>query len=105
MIITDKFSYFPILETLKTIFDNLQLTNIFKPRHIPKEGVHTEIRDANYLKENPLFSKENDALQIQLFYDDFETANPLGSKMGIYKVGAIYFTFRNMPPIFYFGLD
>ena len=47
VIITDTFSYVPILEMLKTIFDNLELTNIFKPRHIPKEGVYTAIRDAN----------------------------------------------------------
>ena len=100
VIITDKFSYVPILETLKNILDNPELTNLFKPRHIPKEGVYTDIRDAKYFKENLLFSKENDALQIQLFYDDFETANPLGSKKGIHKLGAIYFTLRNFPPIF-----
>ena len=62
VIITDKFSYVPILETLKNILDNPELTNLFKPRHIPKEGVYTDIRDANYFKENLLFSKENDAL-------------------------------------------
>lgn len=39
-------------------------------------------------------------MQIQLFYDDFETANPLGSKKGIHKLGAIYFTLRNFPPKF-----
>ena len=32
-------------------------------------------------------------MQIQLFYEDFETENPLGSKKGIHKLGAIYFKF------------
>ena len=50
VIITDKFSYVPILETLKNILDNPELTNLFKPRHIPKEGVYTDIRDAKYFK-------------------------------------------------------
>lgn len=35
-----------------------------------------------------------------MFYDDFETANPLGSKRGIYKLGGIYFTIRNFSPKF-----
>lgn len=33
-----------------------------------------------------------------MFYDDFEVANPLGSKRGIQKLGAIYFTLRNFSP-------
>ncbi|KAJ0069992.1 hypothetical protein NL108_018603 [Boleophthalmus pectinirostris] len=42
-------------------------------------------------------SKKN-SLQIQLFFDEFETANPLGSKHGIHKIGCIYFILRNFPP-------
>lgn len=43
-------------------------------------------------------SKHKNAIQILIFYDDFETPNPLESKRGIYKVGAIYFTLRNFSP-------
>lgn len=100
VVVTDKFAYVPILETLKTIFQNPELPDMVKPRHISKEGVYIDLRDATYLKESPLFSIKKDALQIQLFYDDFETANPLGSKKGLHKLGAIYFTLRNFPPIF-----
>jgi len=35
-----------------------------------------------------------------VYYDEFETANPLGSKRGIHKVGALYFVLRNLPPKF-----
>ncbi|XP_041693785.2 uncharacterized protein LOC121532136 isoform X1 [Coregonus clupeaformis] len=100
VVVTDKFAYIPILETLKAIFQNPELADMFKPRHMPKEGVYADLRDAAYFKKSPLFSIEKDAIQIQLFYDDFETANPLGSKKGIHKLGAIYFTLRNFPPIF-----
>jgi hypothetical protein len=34
---------------------------------------------------------------IQLYYDDFEPANPLGSKSVIHKIGAFYFTVLNFP--------
>ena len=100
VIVTDKFSYVPILETLKTMFKNPEVSDMFKLRYMPKEGVYADLRDGTYFKESPLFSTEKDALQIQLFYDDFETANPLGSKKGVHKLGAIYFTLRNFPPIF-----
>ena len=100
VIVTDSFSYVSILETLKSIFQNPEIADMFKPRHASKEGVYADMRDATYFKESPLFSKENDALQIQLFYDDFETANVLGPKRGLHKLGAIYFTLRNFPPIF-----
>ncbi|KAI7808364.1 hypothetical protein IRJ41_002977 [Triplophysa rosa] len=100
VVVTDKFAYIPILETLKAMLQNPHLTDLFKPRHVPKEGVYVDLSDAAYFKSNPLFNSEKDALQIQLFYDDFETANPLGSKKGIHKLGAIYFTLRNFPPVF-----
>nr|XP_024657554.1 uncharacterized protein LOC106676865 isoform X1 [Maylandia zebra] len=100
VIVTDRFAYVPILETLKTIFQNHHVVDMFKSRNMSREGVYADLIDAAYVKRCPLFSAEKDALQIQLFYDDFETANPLGSKKGVHKLGAIYFTLRNFPPIF-----
>lgn len=100
VIVTDKFAYVPILETLKTIFLNPNLSDMLNSTYIPKESLYVDLRDGTYLEENPLFSEKKDALQIQLFYDDFETANPLGSKKGVHKLGAIYFTLRNFPPVY-----
>ncbi|XP_048042264.1 uncharacterized protein LOC125265811 isoform X1 [Megalobrama amblycephala] len=60
--------------------------------------VYNDFCDGSYYKNHPLFSKQPNALQIQLYYDDFESANPLGSKQGIHKIGAIYFILRNFPP-------
>lgn len=36
-------------------------------------------------------------LQILLYCDDFEVANPLGSKRGVHKLLAFYFTLLNLP--------
>lgn len=99
-VVTDKFAYIPILETLKCILSNPNLNDMFKCNHTPKDGVYVDLKDGSYIKRHPLFSRENDALQIQLFFDEFETANPLGSKKGVHKLGAIYFTLRNFPPKF-----
>ena len=36
---------------------------------------------------HPLFSVNNKAVQILLYYDDFEVANPLGAKATVHKLG------------------
>ncbi|KAK6316931.1 hypothetical protein J4Q44_G00123310 [Coregonus suidteri] len=73
---------------------------MFNSGHNLKDVVYFDLEDRLYMKSHPLFSKEKNALQIQLFYDDFETANPLGSKKSIHKLGGIYFTLRHFPPKF-----
>lgn len=96
--VTDKFVYVPILGTLKSMFKNSELCESFLQVKQHKEGVYKDICDGSYFKSNDLFSQQKHALQIQLYYDDFETANPLGSKKGIHKLGCIYFILRNLPP-------
>lgn len=93
--ITDKFVYVPLLQTLKFMFKNVEIQKHFVQ---PSENgeILREFCDGSYFKEHPLFSKEQNSLQIQLFYDDFETSNPLGSKHGIHKIGSIYFVLRNL---------
>ena len=49
------------------------------------------------VKKHPLFSQKKNALQIQLFFGEFETANH-HNKKGVHKLGGIYFTLRNFPP-------
>lgn len=38
------------------------------------------------------------AIRIELYYDDFEIVNPIGSKTGIHKLGAFYFRIQNLHP-------
>lgn len=37
-------------------------------------------------------------IPLFLYYDDFETCNPLGSAAGIHKVGALYCSIATLPP-------
>ena len=43
--------------------------------------------DGEVFNEHPLFSTDSNALQIVIYYDDVETANPLGSYRGKHKLG------------------
>lgn len=38
-------------------------------------------------RNHPLFSRDPTALQLFLYYDEVELANPLGSKTGKHKLG------------------
>ena len=45
--------------------------------------------DGDACKSHPLFSKDQQALQILLYYDDLEVTNPLGSHTKVHKLGKI----------------
>lgn len=46
------------------------------------------------------FSFNEIVFPLLLYFDDFETLNPLGSHAGCYKIGALYFTVPCVPPEF-----
>ena len=43
--------------------------------------------DASMFCSHPVFSTDVNALQIQLYYDEIDVCNPIGSKSVIHKVG------------------
>ncbi|XP_057706931.1 uncharacterized protein LOC130924402 [Corythoichthys intestinalis] len=96
-VVQDKFMYVPILSTLESIFKSQHIADMLKPSETSDSRLR-DICDGSLLKTHPLFSVEKHTVQIQLFFDEFEVANPLGSKRGIHKLGAIYFTLRNFSP-------
>ena len=85
--IYDKFIYIPILKTLQFIFKNENICEMMQT--CTQSDTYEDFCDGSYFKSHPLFSSSKFALQIQLYYDDFECANPLGSKKGIHKVGCL----------------
>lgn len=51
------------------------------------------------------FNKNNIVLPVVMYFDDFECCNPLGSRAGIYKIGAVYVSLACIPPNFSSVLD
>ncbi|XP_051566959.1 uncharacterized protein LOC127448461 isoform X1 [Myxocyprinus asiaticus] len=94
--VNDTFMYIPLFKTLEFIFKNEIICS-----HVQSStfsDIYSDFCDGAYFMSNPLFSSFKHALHIQVYYDDFETANPLGSKQGVHKLGCLYFTLRNLPP-------
>ena len=94
--VTETFQYVPVIEVLKLIL---------KPgveRAINKEtkstaGYLKSYRDGQQYQQHGIFKNYPNALRLQLFYDDVEVVNPLGSKAGIHKLGLFYYTIQNLP--------
>ncbi|KAK0150977.1 hypothetical protein N1851_007921 [Merluccius polli] len=76
VLVSDTLAYIPLLLTLQSVLKQSSVRHVYI---------------CSIIKDIP-------SLQIQLFYDDFEPCNPLGSKKGTHKLSAIDFTLRNFPP-------
>lgn len=92
------FHYISILETLKFIFCNEKMQILYLQSHKSTDGKMRDYCDGAHFARHDLYKRHPNALQIQLHFDDMETTNPLGSKTKIHKMGAVYFSLRNLPP-------
>jgi len=105
--VNSTFMYVPILETLNVLLQNKSVQSVLLQNSLKNnpDDIFTDFCNGTNFQTNPLFSTKSNALQIQLFYDDFETVNPLGSKTGVHKLGGIYFILRNFPAAINSQLD
>ena len=68
---------------------NLFLLQVFK-EHACNSTTHLyDYCDGEVYKEHPLFSVDKRALQLVIYTDDVETANPLGSYHGKHKLSKL----------------
>jgi hypothetical protein len=68
----------------------LLLFKIESPR-ISTDGLIKDYCDGENYKTHPIFSLKSTALQIMLYYDDWETCNVLGSRVNKHKLGTVIF--------------
>lgn len=63
------------------------MPKVFKERSQSHNNFIYDYCDGEFFKEHPLFSVNKHALQLIVYYDEVETANPLGSYRGQHKLG------------------
>lgn len=101
-LIQNQYPYVSIIETLQTQFKNEHFLKTFLKYneksgngHECTDGTYTDFCCGSLYKSISIFREMN--IQIQLFCDEFEVCNPLGSRATMHKVHAVYFIIRNMP--------
>lgn len=95
--------HIPIGRVLKSFFE---LSGVFRETmtYLQKLEFNADKIQCNYVqgalwREKKKFGNKI-VLPLILYFDDFETDNPLGSHQGLAKCGAVYVTIACLPPEF-----
>lgn len=75
---------------------NTIIPQVFQTNMMNNTGFLYDFRDGTIYKNHPLFCVDPHALQIIIYYDDVEPANPLGSSKGRHKLGTQFLIFDSM---------
>lgn len=95
---TGTYHYVPILKTIQFMFlDPIVKSNFAFQERSPFD--YFDICDGNVYKSNHFFNSGN-KVQIILYQDEFEVANPLGSARCKHKLLAVYYKLGNLHPQF-----
>ncbi|GFV98825.1 uncharacterized protein LOC106175700 [Trichonephila clavipes] len=95
----DTCQYISIAETMRHIISIDGFINLFQVYKLDKSTRDFAlccIQDGFYYYSNPTFTAI-DTITIELYIDDVELVNPLGSHTGIHKLGFVYFTIKDLP--------
>ena len=59
---------------------------------------YADFWDGQWIRQNPVYIEQKGrVLAIQVYFDEVETANPLGSNKGVYKMAMFYWSLLNLP--------
>lgn len=91
----DTMEYVPLCDVLKCILEHPHLSGDFNsdvkiPDHM------CSVFDGSAFKKHPFFAGDESKICLQLYTDEFEVCNPLGSKRGKHKLTAVYFSVLNL---------
>ncbi|XP_049341205.1 uncharacterized protein LOC111192620 isoform X1 [Astyanax mexicanus] len=96
----DTFQYIPILEVLSHILNRKEVFFFVQEKRVSDGAALTDFTDGSFFKKKQalLGCNESDKLlTLQLYTDEFEILNTLGSKKLIHKIACFYFVVGNLP--------
>ncbi|XP_072016668.1 uncharacterized protein [Amphiura filiformis] len=96
----ESFQYVPILKTIENLLKHEDVFSEIYEGHTSHDNVLGDFCDGDNFKQNALFAEDPMSLQIQLYYDDFTTGNPLSNKAKGLKIAGFYFVLGNLHPQF-----
>jgi hypothetical protein len=93
--VEESFQYISIKETLKSLMKNNRFAKLLASEKSSPFGRYASYIDGSHFKKNAFLQAHKDALRINLYYDDVEVTNPIGSQSSVYKVACFYYTIQN----------
>lgn len=91
------FQCISIRKTLSRLFSNAEFYNKYFSESPSTDGFLSGHRDSSHFRNHKLFSKVKNALRLQIFFDECESTNPLGSKTKKHELGMFNFKILNLP--------
>jgi hypothetical protein len=79
------------------LFQNAAFRNLIVSEEPSTDGFIRSHRDAEHYRTHMLFTVAANGLRLQIFFDEVETVNPLGSKTKDHELGMFYFRILNLP--------
>ena len=98
----DSIQYISLIDTMKKIFsdeDFFQSCKKYMSMQSENPTILSDFKDGSTFRET--VEPDKITFPFVVYYDDFESGNPLGSKRGIHKIGAVYMALRCCDPFFY----
>jgi hypothetical protein len=93
---TETFQYFPFTQTLKSIVKFTNVRQIIKKEsESSSPGVYKSYLDGTDYLKNAFLQEHKNVLRINLYFDDIDVVNPIGSQSAVYKIACFYFTIQN----------
>lgn len=99
------FQYVPILKSLHQLLSREDIITKVVEGHQRQESTNFGItnqyrsaKDGSLFQENCFFAGERPRIILNLYVDDFETCNPLGTSRMKHKLCAVYWVLANLPP-------
>jgi len=89
--------YVPVIDVLKLLMSNEKFREVVQSENPNNKGLISSFVDGQHYRNNAFYHDCDLVLRLLLYYDELEIANPLGSKTGIHKIGAFYYTIQNLP--------
>lgn len=101
----DTYSYIPVKSLMQQLLKNSEICDQVSKVRISSDGILRDYCDGQIFKEHPVFQRDQNALQIVVYYDEIELCNPLGSSNKKHKVGCIFLSLGNLHPNMRSSLD
>lgn len=104
-VVEQSFQYVPILKSLQQLLSRREIFDRVVEGHQSQGDTHSGVsyhfkssRDGSLFKENGLLCGKKPSIFLNLYMDDFETCNPLGTSSKKQKPCAVYWALANLPP-------
>jgi len=98
--VKESFQYLSLKSTLISLLRNKSFVKLLSEEKQSPPGIYKSYIDGQNHKKSNFFKKCLNHLRINLYYDDVEVTNPIGSQSSVYKIACFYYTIQNASSMF-----